>query len=71
MLTGLGGFYTYGFTHGGPVSVIWGWPLAVTMTLTVALPMAEVCSALPTSGGVYFWAGTLGGRHGPLYSWVR
>ncbi|KAL6776977.1 AOC1 [Auxenochlorella protothecoides x Auxenochlorella symbiontica] len=70
MLTGLGGFYTYGFTHGGPVSVIWGWPLAVTMTLTVALPMAEVCSALPTSGGVYFWAGTLGGRHGPLYSWI-
>lgn len=70
MLTGLGGFYTYGFTHGGPVSVTWGWPIAVCMTLTVALPMAEVCSALPTSGGVYFWAGTLGGKHGPLFSWV-
>lgn len=70
MLTGLGGFYTYGFTHGGPVSVTWGWPLAVVMTLTVALPMAEVCSALPTSGGVYFWAGTLGGKRGPLFSWV-
>lgn len=70
MLTGLGGQYGYGFSHGGPAIVTWGWPLVVTMTLMVALPMAEICSAMPSSGGVYFWAGTLGGRHGPLFSWI-
>lgn len=70
MLTGLGGQYGYGFSHGGPAIVTWGWPLVVMMTLTVALPMAEICSAMPSSGGVYFWAGTLGGRHGPLMAWI-
>jgi len=54
MLTGLGGFYYYGFTYGGPVVVVWGWVIIVTMTLTVALPMAEICSSLPTTGGVYY-----------------
>lgn len=70
MLTGLGGFYYYGFTYGGPVACVWGWVLIVTMTLTVALPMAEICSSLPTTGGVYYWAGVLGGKNGPLMSWI-
>lgn len=49
---------------------VWGWPLVVAMTFTIALSLAEICSALPTSGGVYFWSGVLGGRHGPVFSWV-
>lgn len=32
--------------------------------------MAEICSSLPTTGGVYYWAGVLGGKQGPLWSWV-
>ncbi|KAI7843794.1 hypothetical protein COHA_002692 [Chlorella ohadii] len=70
MLTGLGGFYYYGFTYGGPVMASWGWVLIVCMTLTIALSMAEICSSLPTTGGVYYWAGVLGGKQGPLWSWV-
>lgn len=70
MLTGLGGQYYYGFTHGGPAVIVWGWPLVVTMTLSVALPMAEICSSLPSSGGVYYWAGVMGGKNGPLYAWI-
>ncbi|KAL4426983.1 hypothetical protein ABPG77_009544 [Micractinium sp. CCAP 211/92] len=70
MLTGLGGFYYIGFQYGGPVTVVWGWVLIVGMTLSVALPMAEICSSLPTTGGVYYWAGVLGGKQGPLMSWI-
>lgn len=70
MLTGLGGYYSYGFTYGGPVVVIWGWVLIVSMTLTIALSMAEICSSLPTTGGVYYWAGVLGAQWGPLFAWV-
>jgi hypothetical protein len=55
---------------GGPVIPVWGWPLVVCFTYTIALSMAEICSALPTSGGVYFWSGVLGGEYGPMFSWV-
>ena len=60
MLTGLGGFYYYGFTYGGPAVVIWGWILVVSMTLTIALSMAEICSSLPSAGGVYYWSVSAG-----------
>ena len=49
---------------------VWGWPLVVFFTFTIALSMAEICSALPTSGGVYFWSGVLAGSYGPLFSWI-
>src|SRR5258706_10647430 len=37
------------------------------MTLMVALSMAEIASAYPTAGGLYFWAFRLGGRK---WAWV-
>lgn len=72
VLTGLTGLYGLGMTYGGPVAVIWGWPLVSFFTLCVALSMAEICSAYPTSGALYFWAAKLAGaRWAPLASWVR
>lgn len=44
------GFYYFGFSYGGPVIPVWGWPLIVFFTFTIALSLAEICSALPTSG---------------------
>ncbi|KAI7839985.1 hypothetical protein COHA_006306 [Chlorella ohadii] len=71
VLTGLTGLYGLGMTYGGPVAVIWGWPLVSFFTLCVALSMAEICSAYPTSGALYFWAAKLAGaRWAPLASWV-
>jgi hypothetical protein len=65
------GLYGLGMTYGGPVAVIWGWPLVSCFTLTVALSMAEICSAYPTSGALYFWSARLAGpRWAPLASWV-
>ena len=54
VLTGLTGLYTLGYANGGPVAIIWGWPLCVLMNLTVAAGMAEICSAYPVAN-IYFW----------------
>lgn len=53
------------------MSAVWGWVIVNTMTMFVGLAMAEVVSALPSSGGPYFWASVLGGeRWGPLAAFV-
>ena len=33
----------------------WGWLLAGTLILFIGLSMGELASAMPTSGGLYFW----------------
>lgn len=48
----------------------WGWMVASFFTMIVALSMAEICSAYPTSGGLYYWAAALGNkRYGTMASW--
>ncbi|MGA7920011.1 MAG: hypothetical protein WCA38_10080, partial [Candidatus Acidiferrales bacterium] len=61
ILTGAVTLFDYGLTMGGPLEMTLGWPLATVGTLFVALSMAELCSALPTSGGMYHWSAELGG----------
>jgi amino acid transporter len=62
ILTGAVLLYGYGLKFAGPLVNTVGWPLVSVMTLTVALSMAEIASAYPTAGGLYFWAFRLGGR---------
>ncbi|KAJ4709860.1 amino-acid permease BAT1-like [Melia azedarach] len=70
VLTGLTTMYNNGLTYGGPMTMIWGWPIIGLLTLIVGLSMAEICSAYPTSGGLYFWSAKLCGNDwGPLASW--
>ena len=60
-----------GLEFGGPVTMIYGWPIAGGFTLVVGLAMAEICSAYPTSGGLYFWSARLcGDQWGPFASWI-
>jgi amino acid transporter len=66
ILTGALTLFDYGLTMGGPLEMTLGWPLATAGTLLVALSMAELCSALPTSGGMYHWSAELGG---PTWAW--
>src|SRR5215831_3665428 len=54
VLTGAVLLFGYGLTV--------GWPLVSVFTLCVAASMAELASAYPTAGGLYFWAFRLGGR---------
>jgi amino acid transporter len=57
---GLTGTYAFLYTYGGPVSAIWGWCLVVSFNFMIGLILSEICSAYPTSGGVYYWAHKLG-----------
>lgn len=71
ILTGLTTTFNTGLTYGGPLTMIWGWPIVGLFTLVVGLSMAEICSAYPTSGGLYFWSAKLcGNEWAPLASWL-
>ena len=63
-----GCFTTFGqaFNNGGPVAISIGWPAISIMILTVAFSMSELASAMPTAGGIYYWASKLGG---PGWGW--
>jgi amino acid transporter len=63
-----GCFTTYGqaWNNGGPIAISIGWPLISCAILIIAFCMAELVSAYPTAGGIYWWAGKLGG---PVWAW--
>ena len=63
-----GCFTTYGqaFNYGGPIAISIGWPLISVLILMVAFSMSELASAMPTAGGIYYWASKLGG---PGWGW--
>lgn len=39
----------------GPVGMVWGWFVASAFIFIVGLAMADLGSAMPTSGGLYYW----------------
>jgi len=61
--------YGIAMTNGGPIDMTWGWIFVGLMTMIVGLGMAEVCSAYPTSGGLYYWSAKLAKRNGAAWSW--
>src|SRR5262245_21109677 len=62
ILTGAVTLYGHGLRMGGPAEMAFGWPLVSIFTLAVAMSMAELASALPTSGAMYHWSCRLGGK---------
>lgn len=48
-----------------------GWIIVSFFTFIVALGMAEIVSAIPTSGGPYFWSALLAPpKHAAFASWI-
>src|SRR5271154_4732336 len=58
-----GCFTSYGqaWNGGGPIAISIAWPVISVLILTVAFSMSELASAMPTAGGIYYWASKLGG----------
>jgi len=56
ILTGAVILYDYGLAWGGTAAVLIGWPLVTVFVLLIAASMAEIASAYPTAGGLYYWA---------------
>ncbi|MGZ8562095.1 MAG: amino acid permease [Candidatus Limnocylindria bacterium] len=59
ILTGAIILYNLGQFLAGPAAVGLGWPLVTLFTLAIAATMAEIASAYPTAGGLYYWASRL------------
>jgi amino acid transporter len=56
ILTGAVILYDYGLAWAGTAAVMLGWPLVTVFVLAIAASMAELASAYPTAGGLYYWA---------------
>ncbi|MBP7691496.1 MAG: amino acid permease [Anaerolineales bacterium] len=65
ILTGAILLFGYGLQFAGPIMNTYGWPLVSFFVICIAASMAELASAYPTAGGLYFWAHRLGG-----YKWA-
>ncbi|KAJ3542968.1 hypothetical protein NM688_g5918 [Phlebia brevispora] len=55
ILTGMSSAFQTGLFSGGPLGLFWGWNICSAFMLLIALSLAEICSAYPTMGGLYFW----------------
>lgn len=67
ILSGCMTLYGFGLNTGGPAVIMWGWVGVGLMVLLLGMSLAEVTSAYPTSGGLYYMAHRLGG---PRWAWV-
>ena len=56
ILTGAIILYDYGLAWAGTAAVMIGWPLITVFVLAISASMAEIASAYPTAGGLYYWA---------------
>ncbi|MCJ1422445.1 hypothetical protein MMC29_000325 [Sticta canariensis] len=71
VLTGVTGGFNLGAVNGGPVVQVWGWIFVCLFSMTVAVSLAEICSAYPTAGSLYYWSAQLAGpADSALASWI-
>ncbi|KAJ7635704.1 amino acid/polyamine transporter I [Mycena polygramma] len=45
----------YSLPNGGTSAMVWGWATSSVFIMFIAMAMAELSSAAPTSGGLYYW----------------
>ena len=69
VLSGCLTLYYFGMEYGGPVDLVWGWIIVGVMTTIVGLGMAEIASAYPTAGGLYYWSAKLAPGNAGVWSW--
>lgn len=55
-ISGIPGLFGWIMYTGGPQSAITNWTMVGGLSLIVSLSLAEIAAALPTTGGIYFWA---------------
>jgi amino acid permease (GABA permease) len=61
--------YGIAMNAGGPLAITLGWLFVGIMVTFVALAMAEVCSAYPTAGALYWWAAALAKKNKAAWAW--
>ncbi|SHM54528.1 amino acid permease [Cryptosporangium aurantiacum] len=64
--------FAQAWNNGGPIAISIGWPLISVFILIIGLCLAEMGSAYPTAGGIYWWAARLGGPAAGFYTgWLN
>ncbi|MFF0201848.1 amino acid permease [Streptomyces sp. NPDC005017] len=72
VLSGCMTLYGFGLNTGGPSVMLWGWIVVGAMVMFIGAGLAEVTSAYPTSGALYYQAEQLGGRKWGWYTgWLN
>ena len=72
VLSGCMTLYGFGLNTGGPSVMLWGWIVVGAMVMLIGAALAEVTSAYPTSGALYYQAEQLGGRKWGWYTgWLN
>ena len=59
-----------GLNAGGPRVIMIGWVVVGFFSLCVGMSMAEICSAYPTAGGLYYWSAKLAKKSGAFWSFL-
>jgi amino acid transporter len=63
--------FGFGLNSGGPSVLVWGFAVNFGITMIIAHCMAEICSAYPSAGSVYHWAGQIAPKDSaPLWSYI-
>ncbi|TFK69095.1 amino acid transporter [Pluteus cervinus] len=61
----------FGLVNGGHVGMVFGWLIPCLFVMFVALSMAELTSAMPTSAGLYYFSAKLAPeKYAPLACWI-
>ena len=61
----------YSLGYSGTGGAVWGWLASAIIIQATAFTMAELCSSMPTAGGLYYAAAVLAPEGwGPLCSWI-
>lgn len=61
----------YCLGYAGTAGMSWGWVVSMIGLQSVASSMAELCSSMPTSGGLYYSSAVLSPPGwGPLVAWI-
>lgn len=70
LLPSIASTISYSLGYSGTGGAVWGWLIASLFTQSTAFSMAELCSSMPTAGGLYYAAAVLAPEGwGPLASW--
>ena len=72
VITGITTLFSYGLATGGPGVMSVGWIIVSFFSFFVGLGMAEITSAIPVSGGPYYWSSMLSPNNqmAAFFSWT-
>lgn len=54
LLPSIASTLVYGLTA-GPAGFVWGWFSCASLVLLIGIALGELASAIPTTGGLYYW----------------